>query len=107
MAMVVALFSVSSDEPSLEPAGLEELARLGVTSVALLRDRRVAGLVLEGWAFDPRDAYRAASAIAGAHERFRTLRPLAHVAVSSVVPGISTLGTQLGRAHENQKGGSR
>ena len=58
VAMVVVLFPVSDDEPSLQPAALDELARLGVTSIALLRDSSLAGLVLEGWAFDPRDAHR-------------------------------------------------
>lgn len=83
MAMIVILFPVSDEEPRLEPAGLEKLARLGITNVALLRDASVAGLVLEGWAFDPRDAPRAASAVAGAGEDIRTLEPLAHMAVSA------------------------
>jgi len=46
--MVVILFPVSDEEPRLQPAALEKLARLGITSVALLRDTSVAGLVLEG-----------------------------------------------------------
>ena len=58
MAMVVVLFAVSDGEPKVDPAGLEELAKLGVTSVALLRDSSTAGVVLEGWAFDPRDTRR-------------------------------------------------
>ena len=64
--MVVVLFPVSDEEPRLQPGALEQLARLGVTSVALLRDTSIAGLVLEGWAFDPNDAPRAASAVGGA-----------------------------------------
>ena len=83
MAMIVILFPVSDEEPRLEPAGLEKLARLGITNVALLRDASVAGLVLEGWAFDPRDAPRAASAVAGAGGDIRTLEPLAQMAVSA------------------------
>ena len=82
MAMVVALFPVG-DEPRLEPAGLEELARLGVTNVALLRDSSLAGVVLEGWAFNPRDAQRAVRAIAGAAEGVRTLRPLVQMGVAT------------------------
>lgn len=81
--MVVILFPVSDEEPRLQPAALEKLARLGITSVALLRDTTVAGLVLEGWAFDPRDAPEAARAVAGAHEDVRTLEPLAEMAVSA------------------------
>lgn len=82
MAMVVVLFPVSDDEPGLQPAALEELARLGITSVALLRDPSLAGLVLEGWAFDPRDAPQAASAVAGARDGLRMLQPVVHMAVS-------------------------
>lgn len=82
MAMVVVLFPVSGDEPSLQPAALEEFARLGITSVGVLRDLSLAGLVLEGWAFDPRDAPQAASAVAGARNGLRMLQPVVHMAVS-------------------------
>jgi hypothetical protein len=64
-------------------AALENFARLGSTSVALLRDTSVAGFVLEGWAFDPRDAPQAACAVAGACEDLSTLEPLAQMAVSA------------------------
>jgi len=79
--MAVVLFPVSDDEPSLQPAVLGELARLGITSIALLRDPSLAGLVLEGWAFDPNDAPQAAYAVAGAREGLRMLEPLAQLAV--------------------------
>jgi hypothetical protein len=81
--MTVVLFPVSQGEPRLKPATLEELARLGVTDVALLRDTTEAGLVLEGWAFDLRDATRAASAVVGACSELRVLQPLVHMAVST------------------------
>ena len=84
--MVVALFPVENAEPRLEPAALEELARLGITSIALLRDRSLAGVVLEGWAFSPRDAPRAVRAVAGAAVGVRTLQPLVQMGVSPVVP---------------------
>ena len=83
MAMVVVLFPISDTEPTLEPAGLEELAKLGVTSVALLRDRSLAGVVLEGWAFSPCDTHRAVRAVAGAAANARTLHPLVEMGVSS------------------------
>ena len=83
MAMVVALFSIPDDDPVLEPAGLEELAKLGVTHAALFRDASVAGLVLEGWAFDARDAQRAVRAVAGTSEGVRALQPLVQMVVSS------------------------
>jgi hypothetical protein len=88
VAMVVAPFSVPDDHPVLEPAGLEELAKLGVTHAALFRDASIAGLVLEGWAFDARDAQRAVRAVAGTREGVRTLQPLVQMAVSSAAgPG--------------------
>jgi hypothetical protein len=82
VAMVVVVFPVSKAEPTLEPAGLEELAQLGVTSIALLRDRSLAGVVLEGWAFSPRDTHRAVRAVAGASTGVRTLQPLVQMGVS-------------------------
>jgi hypothetical protein len=88
VAMVVVLFPVSDDEPRLEPAALEALAQLGVTSIALLRDPSLASLVLEGWAFDLRDARQAVCAVAGTHEGVRMLQPLVQMAVSSAAaPG--------------------
>lgn len=83
MAMVVVLFPISGDEPRLEPTGLEQLAKLGVTNLALVRDRSVAGLVLEGWAFDACDTQRAVRAVVGAADGVRTLQPLVQMAVSS------------------------
>jgi hypothetical protein len=80
--MVVVLFPVSDAEPTLEPAGLEELAKLGITSIALLRDGSIAGLVLEGWAFSPRDTHRAVRAVAGRCVGVRTLQPLVQMGVS-------------------------
>jgi hypothetical protein len=78
--MVLVLFPVSDEEPALQPAALATLARLGVTSVSLLRDEQTAGLVLEGWALDPARAGEAARAVAGSS--FRTLQPLMEMAVS-------------------------
>lgn len=83
MAMVVVLFPLSDETPTLRPAALERLAGLGVTNVSLLRDGSTAGLVLEGWAFDSRHATEAACAIAGACEGVRTLEPIMQMAVST------------------------
>jgi hypothetical protein len=83
VAMVVVLFPASGDEPRLGPTEADELARLGVTSVTVLRDTSLAGLVLEGWAFDPHDARRAAAAVVGARARLRFLQPLVQMAVSN------------------------
>lgn len=83
MAMVVVLFPVSDEEPTLQPAALEEFARLGITSVSLVRDEQTMGLVLDGWAFDPARADEAACAVAGACDEVRTLHPLMQMAVSA------------------------
>jgi len=83
VAMVVVLLPVSDEEPRLQSGALAELARLGVTSVALLRDTSVASLVLEGWAFDPHDAPQAACAVGGVREDVRLLQPLMQLAVST------------------------
>ena len=83
MAIAVVLLPASETEPSLRPAAVAELARLGVTSVALVRDDRTLGLVVEGWAFDPeRSAEAVVAAVAGRASRARTLHSLLHVAVS-------------------------
>lgn len=83
MAMAVVLFPISNEVPTLQPATLDMLAQLGVTSVSLVRDDETAGLVLEGWAFDPARANEAASAVTGTCDEARTLRPLVQMAVSS------------------------
>ena len=81
--MVLLLFPVSDEEPALQPAALATFARLGVTSVSLLRDEQTAGLVLEGWALDPTRVGEAARTAAGARKGIRTLQPLVQLAVSS------------------------
>jgi citrate lyase beta subunit len=81
--MIAVLFPISDKAPKLDASALEELASLGVTSVALLRDSSIAGLVLEGWAFDARDVERAARAVAGTCDGVQTLRPLVQMSVSA------------------------
>jgi hypothetical protein len=83
VGMVVVLFPISDEEPALEAGALTALAALGVTSVSLLRDEQTAGLVLEGWAFDPTRADEAVRAAAGARNGIRKLEPLAQMAVSA------------------------
>jgi hypothetical protein len=83
VAMAVVLFPISDEAPKLEASTLEELASVGITSVSLLRDSSIAGLVLEGWAFDVRDVERAARAVAGISDGVQTLRPLVQMSVSA------------------------
>ena len=81
--MVVVLLPASAADPSLQRATASELARLGVTNVAVLRDERTVGLVLEGWAFDPsRSTEALIEALAGPGSRVRTLHPLYQMAVA-------------------------
>jgi hypothetical protein len=83
VAMIVVLVPSSDAEPSLPPAAVSELARLGVTSIAMVRDERTLGLVVEGWAFDPSRSAEAVAAIAGRRSQARTLHPLVEMAVST------------------------
>jgi hypothetical protein len=96
VAMVLVLFPVSDEEPALQPAALAALARLGVTSVSLLRDGETAGLVLEGWALDPARADEAAQTAAGARDGVRTLQPLMQMAISANPTEEPTLVTEGG-----------
>jgi hypothetical protein len=80
--MVVVLFPLADEAPTLRPAALERLADLGVTSVSLLQDGSTAGFVLEGWAFDVERAEDAARAVADGCGDVRTLKPLMQMAVS-------------------------
>jgi hypothetical protein len=90
VAMVVVLVPRSDEEPALQPAALGALARLGVTSISLLCDEQTAGLVLEGWAFDPAQAGEAARAAVGARDGIRMLEPLMQMAVSAMPAGSAT-----------------
>ena len=86
---MVVLIPASDAEPSLQPAAVSELARLGVTSVAVLRDDRTLGLVVEGWAFDPsRSGAAVVAAVAGRTSDARTLHPLVEMAVSTARPEL-------------------
>jgi hypothetical protein len=87
VAMVVVLVPASEVDPSLRPAAVSKLARLGVTSVALVRDDRTCALVVEGWAFEPsRSAEAVVAAVASDSASARTLHPIAELAVSAAAP---------------------
>jgi len=62
---------------------VEKLARLGVTSIAVVRDSETVGVVLEGWLFDPARSAGAAASAVGATARARALHPVLQMAVSN------------------------
>jgi hypothetical protein len=82
VATAVVLLPASRDESSVPTAAATALAQLGVTGISVVRDDRTLGLVVAGWAFDPR---RSAGAVVEAlgRTRFgaRTLYPLLEMAV--------------------------
>jgi hypothetical protein len=82
VAMMVVLLGPADEEFCLRPDHVDELARLGVTNVALLRDQQTVGIVLEGWLFDPARSARAAAQAVDLTGG-RTLHPVMHVAVSN------------------------
>lgn len=83
MAMMVVLLDEANGEFCLRREFVDKLARLGVTSVALVRDEGTVGIVLEGWLFDPARSAGAAAEALGAASGVRTLHPLLHLAVST------------------------
>lgn len=83
MAILVVLLPASETEPVVQPAAARELARIGVTSVDVVRDERSVALVVEGWSFDPRNSADAViSAFGGRRGRARALHSVMHLAVS-------------------------
>ena len=83
MAMLVVLLDDPTGEFSLSQDLVTSLAQLGVTSVALVRDEQTAGIVLEGWLFDPARSADAAAAAVGAESTVRVLHPVLQLAVST------------------------
>jgi hypothetical protein len=87
VATMVVLVETETPSVSLDADALVRLGRLGVTNLALVRDERVVGIVLEGWAFEPAASSSAAvAALAGDDGGARALCPVGQVAVSTVSP---------------------
>jgi hypothetical protein len=84
---LLVLFEAGRGEPVIDEQARGRLARLGITTISLLRDARTFGVVLEGWAFDPaRSADEARTAIVGAERGARVLRPV-RAAVTNLSQG--------------------
>ena len=84
MGTMVVLVESEAQDLSLDSRALAELATLGVTTLALVRDDRAVAVVLEGWAFAPRDSAAAAVAIVAAdHRTARALLPVGEMALAT------------------------
>jgi hypothetical protein len=83
VALAVVIFDDQSGDFCLRPERARELARLGVTNAALVRDDHTVGIVLEGWLFDPGSSAESAAFALGATRRVRTLLPVIELAVSA------------------------
>ena len=86
MAMLVVLLDDPTGEFSMSQHLVTSLAQLGVTNAALVRDEQTAGIVLEGWLFDPARSSDAAAAAVDAESTVRVLHPVLHLAVSTATP---------------------
>lgn len=83
MGLLVVLVPADRDDLTLGPPAVEALARLGVTSVSLVRDDQTAAVILEGWAFDAGRSHAALSALGATSGEARTLRPVVQMAVTA------------------------
>jgi hypothetical protein len=80
--MMVVLLEAPDGEFCVRQDHVAQLARLGVSNLALLRDDRTVGIVLEGWLFDP--GRSGAAALAGLAHGGRALHPVLQMAVSAL-----------------------
>jgi hypothetical protein len=92
--MMVVLLEASDGEFCVRPEQVSQLARLGVSNLAVVRDRETVGIVLEGWLFDP--ARSGAAAVSGLANGGRALHPVLHMAVSmaSAPDGVEAFGRE-------------
>jgi hypothetical protein len=81
--MMVVLLDEANDEFCLRQDLVDKLARLGVTSVAVARDERTVGIVLEGWLLDPARSAGEVGEAFGVASAARALHPVLHLAVST------------------------
>jgi hypothetical protein len=85
----VLVLLVANQDPAAEvgPAVAEQLARLGVTDLSVLRDEETTAVTLSGWAFDPaRSADAAARVVAADATAVRVLSPVLESAIHPLPP---------------------
>jgi hypothetical protein len=104
VALVVMLIDGTGGVVSVGPETADQLAHLGVTSGAVVRDKEGTGVVLDGWLFDDASAPDAARVIVGPDRPFRVLRPLIQMAVSAHIEGVSDVSQAT---HDPGNGGRR
>jgi hypothetical protein len=83
VATMVVLLDHNNGEFCLRQQVVEKLARLGVTSVAVVASQQTVGIILEGWLFDPARSAGAAAAAVGAPSGAAVLHPILQAAVSA------------------------
>jgi len=103
VATAVVLVPATHREPGLQPTATTALARLGVTGIAVVRDDRILGLVVEGWAFDPSRSADALLEALGAQCEARTLHQVLEIAVS---PAAQPLGRLTGGSDPRSRPGA-
>ncbi len=100
MSIVLLILDVADAPFAVGAQAGQELARLGVTRVAVMQDSTTLGVLLEGWAFDLTSTPRAIDALGVLGMNPRALLPVLDVSVSR--PGADTI--DHGRS---RNGGSR
>ena len=100
MSIVLLILDVAEAPFAVGAQAGQELARLGVTRVAVMQDSTTLGVLLEGWAFDTTSTLRAIDALEVSGVNPRVLLPVLDVSVSR--PGADT--ADYGRS---PNGGSR
>jgi hypothetical protein len=91
MGVVLLVATAEAGEPVVGPETADRLNELGISRIALLRDSRTTGVVLEGWAFDPTRADAASRVIfPGGQGQVRTFHEVEQVVVSDPRPNRRT-----------------
>ena len=92
MAKLVVLWPAEASV-RIGQAEAAELGKLGVASVALLRDDTSIGVVLDGWAFDAERSGERAEAVLADEPPLARLRPVAEIGVMNAVTEAGRLPT--------------
>ena len=100
MAIVLLVLDVADESFALGPQAGRELARLGVTRVAVMQDGAMVGVLLEGWAFNSANTPRAIDALDALGVQPKVLLPVLDVSVSGTEADANGHG-------RTSKGGSR